>query len=160
MPILDREKDIYPDDLFDRPELGRESGVGWWALYTLSRREKQLMRQLPVLDVPFFTPIVSRRNRRKKWDVRELLRRRVGQNAHTVRSSSSSDAGKTEGPVDSARNTKFEKGDVCHPKERSPRRRLADSSPCCLAVSDQLSAISSQLSGSKGQNLPILFADR
>ena len=70
MPILDREKDIYPDDLFDRPELGRASGVGWWALYTLSRREKQLMRQLPALDVSFFTPIVSRRNRSASGRIR------------------------------------------------------------------------------------------
>ena len=33
MPILAREPDLYPDDLFDRPELGLEQAATWWALY-------------------------------------------------------------------------------------------------------------------------------
>lgn len=70
MPILAPETDTYPNDLFDRPDLGREAGSHWWALYTLSRREKQLMRQLPQLDVPFYTPIVARRNRSASGRVR------------------------------------------------------------------------------------------
>jgi transcription antitermination factor NusG len=70
MPILAREKDAYPDDLLDRPELGLEPGVGWWALYTLSRREKQLMRQLVGLEVAFYTPVVSRRKRSPSGRIR------------------------------------------------------------------------------------------
>lgn len=70
MPILTREKDIYPDDLLDKPKLGLESGLHWWALYTLSRREKQLMRQLPALNVAFYTPVVSRRNRAPSGRIR------------------------------------------------------------------------------------------
>ncbi|NQT17457.1 MAG: antitermination protein NusG [Planctomycetes bacterium] len=60
MPILVREVDLYPEDLLDRPELGHEEGASWWALYCLSRREKQLMRRLQALDVPFYGPLVAK----------------------------------------------------------------------------------------------------
>ena len=60
MPILAREVDLYPEDLLDRPELGREEDASWWALYCLSRKEKQLMRRLQALDVPFYGPLVAK----------------------------------------------------------------------------------------------------
>jgi hypothetical protein len=63
MPILTREADMYPEGLLDLPELGREEGVQWWALYTLSRREKDAMRRFRGLDVPFYAPLVARRTR-------------------------------------------------------------------------------------------------
>lgn len=63
MPLLTREIDVYPDDLFARENLGEESDVGWWAIYTLSRREKDLMRRLVRLEVPFYCPIIPRRQR-------------------------------------------------------------------------------------------------
>jgi transcription antitermination factor NusG len=63
MPILAREPDLYPDDLFDRPRLGYEDEATWWALYCLPRREKQLMRQLRALGVAFYAPLIAKRLR-------------------------------------------------------------------------------------------------
>jgi len=62
MPILAREPDLHPDDLFDRPEVGHEGSRHWWAAYCLARREKQLMRRLRALDVAFYSPIIARRS--------------------------------------------------------------------------------------------------
>jgi transcription antitermination factor NusG len=70
MPILPRESDIYPDDLLERVELGADPDRRWWALYTMSRREKDLMRRLRALGIPFYGPIVSRRVRAPSGRVR------------------------------------------------------------------------------------------
>jgi len=66
MPILPKQQDIYPDDLLDVVEggTGREppvAGGRWVAFYTLSRREKDLMRKLQAAGVPFYGPMVRRR---------------------------------------------------------------------------------------------------
>jgi transcriptional antiterminator RfaH len=63
MPLLDRERDIYPDDLLDCPSVGSDPDKKWWAMYTMARREKELMRRLRPLDVSFYTPIIVRRSR-------------------------------------------------------------------------------------------------
>ena len=63
MPILTPQTDLYPADLFERERLGDEGPVGWWAMYTMSRREKHLMRQLVKLEVPFYCPVIPKRNR-------------------------------------------------------------------------------------------------
>ena len=50
MPILNKEEDLFPHDLLDDLAAGEyetvfpadEETPRWWALYTLSRREKQL----------------------------------------------------------------------------------------------------------------------
>lgn len=63
MPILAREPDLHPAELFAREELGRESTARWWLLCTLSRREKDLMRRLRALDIAFYAPLISRRSR-------------------------------------------------------------------------------------------------
>jgi transcriptional antiterminator RfaH len=63
MPILPREADIYPDDLLDRSEVGREAGRGWWAFYLRSRREKQFMRGLQAMSIPFYGPMVRKLTR-------------------------------------------------------------------------------------------------
>src|ERR1700730_229246 len=63
MPILAREIDIYPEGLLDRCELGYAAGAKWWALYSLPRREKELMRRLRRLEISFYTPIVTRPTR-------------------------------------------------------------------------------------------------
>ena len=63
MPILTSQTDVYPDDLFSRQQLGGETDVGWWAMYTMSRREKHLMRQLVQLQIPFYCPIIPKRQR-------------------------------------------------------------------------------------------------
>ena len=62
MPILARETELFPEDLLDSPDYSVE-GRSWCLLYTLSRREKQLMRKLLALEVPFFGPTISRRYR-------------------------------------------------------------------------------------------------
>jgi transcriptional antiterminator RfaH len=59
MPILPAEPDIYPLDLLERTDSGPE----WWALYTMARREKELMRRLRGLQIAFYAPLVSKRNR-------------------------------------------------------------------------------------------------
>lgn len=66
MPILPKQQDIYPNDLLDVVEggAGREPpvvGGRWVAFYTLSRREKDLMRKLQAAGVPFYGPMVRRR---------------------------------------------------------------------------------------------------
>ena len=66
MPILPKQQDIYPDDLLDvvAGGTGREppvAGGRWVAFYTLSRREKDLMRKLQAAGVPFYGPMVRRR---------------------------------------------------------------------------------------------------
>src|SRR5262245_40955635 len=40
-------------------------------MYTLARREKELMRRLRALDVPFYSPLVARRTRSPGGRVRQ-----------------------------------------------------------------------------------------
>ena len=51
MPILKRENDIFPHDLLDNEDLLTDESLVWWSIYTLSRREKELMRRLAGLDI-------------------------------------------------------------------------------------------------------------
>ena len=63
MPILPKQRDLFPADLFEGdPEGLLESGsAAWVAFYTLARREKDLARRLEALKIPFYAPLVSRR---------------------------------------------------------------------------------------------------
>lgn len=70
MPILAPEVDLYPDSLFDHAELGCEIDRRWWAIYTLSRREKDLMRKLRGLEIPHYAPMVTQRKRAPNGRVR------------------------------------------------------------------------------------------
>ncbi len=66
MPILKQEDDIYPPDLLSAPECLEEreqAGASWWIVYTVSRREKDLMRKLAKKDISFYGPVVSKRYR-------------------------------------------------------------------------------------------------
>jgi transcription antitermination factor NusG len=59
MPILKVETSVFPPDLFDgRTEA--EQHRKWWAVYTRSRQEKSLARQLEGMSVPFYLPLVRR----------------------------------------------------------------------------------------------------
>lgn len=60
MPILPKQRDTYPEDLLD--EGGPTTGH-WVAFYTLSRREKDLMRRLEASRIPFYAPMIHRRLR-------------------------------------------------------------------------------------------------
>ncbi|MEX0679286.1 MAG: transcription termination/antitermination NusG family protein [Pirellulales bacterium] len=71
MPILPSEPDIFPPELLDE-SAGRAAAEGqWWALYTLARREKELMRRLRGMEVAFYSPLVHKRNRSPSGRVRE-----------------------------------------------------------------------------------------
>lgn len=60
MPILQREKDLFPEDLLESDKALTSS---WWAMYTMARQEKKLMRSLIDLQVPFYAPVITRRFR-------------------------------------------------------------------------------------------------
>jgi transcription antitermination factor NusG len=64
MPLLKQEQDIYPENLFESlEELPSEAGMRWWAMQTLPRCEKKLMRQLLDSQVPYYGPVIERRYR-------------------------------------------------------------------------------------------------
>ena len=61
MPILAAEPSVYPETLLD--ELTAEPCERrWWALYTKSRQEKAVVRQLLGFEVPFYLPLVRKRS--------------------------------------------------------------------------------------------------
>ncbi|MBC8870062.1 MAG: UpxY family transcription antiterminator [Planctomycetes bacterium] len=70
MPILAKEQDVHPVDLFDRFLDSDSDEHRWWALYTLSRREKELMRRLHAMDVAFYGPLIRHRYRSPAGRVR------------------------------------------------------------------------------------------
>ncbi len=61
MPILPPEPHLYPETLFEAPAEAEERT--WWVLYTRPRQEKSLARQLLKLQIPFYLPVVTSRNR-------------------------------------------------------------------------------------------------
>lgn len=63
MPILAKETDLFPDDLLEWENLGEEQDRSWWALYTMARREKELMRRLHSMQIPYYGPIIAKRYR-------------------------------------------------------------------------------------------------
>ncbi len=72
MPILAEETCLYPDSLLD--DSPRQSGQDWrsgdqaepdadrqwWLIYTKSRQEKSLARQLLSMGIPFYLPLVRK----------------------------------------------------------------------------------------------------
>ena len=90
MPLLKPEQDIWPLHLLDEQETesdeSNESGEyekpvsdtplifaqseSWWALYTLARFEKKLMRNLIGLQIPFYGPTIARRYRSPQGRIR------------------------------------------------------------------------------------------
>ena len=70
MPILEREVDLYPDDLLERHECSSADEENWWVLYTRSRREKALMRKLHARNIPFYGPVIPKRYRSNSGRVR------------------------------------------------------------------------------------------
>jgi transcriptional antiterminator RfaH len=67
MPILHAEPDCFPDDLLTLPC----EDVPWWACYTRSRQEKQLMRSLRQAEIGHYAPIIPKRYRSPAGRVRE-----------------------------------------------------------------------------------------
>jgi transcriptional antiterminator RfaH len=60
MPFLDKETDLFPDGLLSSAYAEENP---WWAMYTLARQEKKLMRMLIELELPFYGPVIKRRYR-------------------------------------------------------------------------------------------------
>jgi hypothetical protein len=61
MPILPRQHDLFPADLLDADSPAVAPAAQWLAFYTLSRREKDLMRKLEAVGIPFYAPLIRRR---------------------------------------------------------------------------------------------------
>lgn len=61
MPLLPPQNDLFPPDLLDAAHLRADQDARWVAFYTLSRREKDLMRKLEAGGIPFYGPLVRRR---------------------------------------------------------------------------------------------------
>lgn len=68
MPILKREIDLFPEDLLES-EFARENP--WWAMYTLARQEKKLMRHLVAEQIAFYAPVIERRFRSPSGKLRK-----------------------------------------------------------------------------------------
>ncbi len=60
MPLLNRETDIFPMNLLTSEQALKEP---WWAMYTMARREKKLMRLLIDEKIAFYAPVIERRYR-------------------------------------------------------------------------------------------------
>jgi transcriptional antiterminator RfaH len=71
MPILAKESDIFPEHLLDATESAGTAADPWWALYTLPRREKELMRRLRGLAIGFYSPIIEQRKRSPQGRIRK-----------------------------------------------------------------------------------------
>ena len=63
MPILKQENDIFPADLLENESLLADPQQHWWCIYTMSRREKDLMRRLTAAKISFYAPIITKRFR-------------------------------------------------------------------------------------------------
>jgi transcription termination/antitermination protein NusG len=60
MPLLRRELDFFPQDLFDLPIESRP----WWVAHVKSRQEKALARHLQPLGIPYYLPQREQKIRR------------------------------------------------------------------------------------------------
>jgi transcription antitermination factor NusG len=80
MPILPPETSLFPTNLLSQAELeltdcpaDSDESVRWWAMYTRSRQEKQLMRKLLALEAAYCCPTIERRYRSPNGRVRRVF---------------------------------------------------------------------------------------
>ena len=57
MPLLEAEPRTFPDTLLSDPSSFAAREGCWWVLYTRSRMEKALARQLRAQEIPFYLPL-------------------------------------------------------------------------------------------------------
>lgn len=69
MPILKKEPELFPENLLENPHDYREEAQ-WFAFYTMSRREKDLMRKLRTLKIAHYGPMVEKRSKSPSGRVR------------------------------------------------------------------------------------------
>ncbi|MCH2203654.1 MAG: hypothetical protein MK102_16925 [Fuerstiella sp.] len=62
MPILANEPDIFPANLLEQKTQSLD-GTEWYAVHTLSRREKELMRRLRSQKIAHYCPLAETRKR-------------------------------------------------------------------------------------------------
>lgn len=67
MPILPSEPDCFPENLLEQPN----DDSPWWACYTKSKQEKQLMRLLRDSQIAHYSPIIPTRRRSPNGRIRE-----------------------------------------------------------------------------------------
>jgi transcription termination/antitermination protein NusG len=72
MPILEREPSLFPHDLLEGT-LAESASRRWWAFYTKARQEKAFARQLHLLEVPFYLPLVPKNNQIRGRRVRSYV---------------------------------------------------------------------------------------
>ena len=77
MPILPKETSLFPENLLlqakeELADTPTEESSRWWAMYTRSRQEKQLMRKLLALETPFCCPTIERRHRSPAGRIRRV----------------------------------------------------------------------------------------
>lgn len=70
MPILKQEEDLFPENLLST-ENTQDPDKSWYAIYTLSRREKDLMRRLRVQEIGHYGPMVEKRTRSPQGRIRK-----------------------------------------------------------------------------------------
>jgi len=68
MPILAKEPDIFPESLLDQPADAPDDS--WFAMYTLARQEKELMRKLRPLNIAHYGPMIQQRKRSPQGRIR------------------------------------------------------------------------------------------
>lgn len=68
MPILAQEPDMFPESLLDKPAGGPDDL--WFAMYTLTRQEKELMRKLRRLNISHYGPMIQQRKRSPQGRIR------------------------------------------------------------------------------------------
>lgn len=62
MPILAKEPELFPQNLLDE-QFHLQPDQGWYAMYTLARQEKELVRQLRRKQIAHYCPLVAQRKR-------------------------------------------------------------------------------------------------
>ncbi len=63
MPILEKQTSLFPTSLLaDMDCEPSEIDRNWWAVFTRTRQEKALARELERLAVPFFLPLLTKPN--------------------------------------------------------------------------------------------------
>lgn len=61
MPILAAEPSLFPANLLD-DHIDEGNERSWFAVYTKSRQEKSLARQLLGMEIPFYLPLIPKTN--------------------------------------------------------------------------------------------------
>ncbi len=60
MPILAEQVSVFPERLLEDAST-LDLGRAWWVLYTKSRQEKAIARNLLEQEIPFYLPLVKKR---------------------------------------------------------------------------------------------------